>query len=142
MRHLKSNRSILPYLLLGFLTFGIYNLWYLHHFVKDVNELCREDGKQSPGVLWLLLLSILTCGLYGLFWWYRIADMISTAQRKRGFSSSVSGGYILVCMVLGAYLCGLASWIALHTLFEAMNELATDYNNKLECPPADVGSTN
>ena len=142
MRHLKSNRSILPYLLLGFLTFGIYNLWYLHHFVKDVNELCRDDGKQSPGVLWLLLLSILTCGLYGLFWWYRIADMISTAQRKRGYSSSVSGGYILVCMVLGAYLCGLASWIALHTLFEAMNELATDYNNKLDSHPADVGSTN
>lgn len=95
MRHLNDDRSILRYILLGIITFGIYDIWYLHCLTKDVNEVCREDGKQTSGVLVYILLSFVTCGLYSVFWWYRIADMLSIQVRKRGLYSTISGKYVL-----------------------------------------------
>ncbi|MBQ9113163.1 MAG: DUF4234 domain-containing protein [Clostridia bacterium] len=128
MRKIKDDRSLIPYLLLGLITFGIYNIWYLHHMVKDVNELCREDGKQSSGVLAYILLSLVTCGFYSFFWWFRIGDMLDRAVHRRGLNTSISGGYVLISMVLGVLVCGIASWVGIHKVFEATNDLATDYN--------------
>ncbi len=138
MKYLKDDRSIVPYILLGILTLGIYPIWYLHCLVKDVNVLCAEDGKRSSGVLALLLLSIVTCGLYAIFWWYRIGDMLGIAVRRRGLSVSISGGSVLVCFILGSYVCGVIQWIGIHSIFEAANALAHDYNMQLRTRPSEV----
>lgn len=135
MKQLKTDRSIVTYIIFGLLTCGIYNLWYLHHLVKDVNEICREDGKQSPGVLMYILLTLLTCGLYSLFWWYRLADMLQHAVKKRGLYSEIKSSYVLICFVLGMFMLGIASYVGIHQVFEATNELATDYNAKQTVRP-------
>ena len=83
MRRLKGDRSILPDLLLGILSLGI--LKFGPPPVEDVNELFREDGNRSPGMLPLILLSLVTCGLYCFFSWFRLADMISSVQRITRF---------------------------------------------------------
>ena len=128
MRRIKDDRSLFTYIVLGILTLGIYNLWYLHRLVKDVNELCDEDGKRSSGILAYIVFSILTCGLYSFFWWYRIGDMLERAVKRRGLHNSISGGYVLISMVLGALICGIASYVGIYKVFDATNELANDYN--------------
>ncbi|MBO5293704.1 MAG: DUF4234 domain-containing protein [Clostridia bacterium] len=128
MRKLKTDRSIIPFILLGIITCGIYNLWYMYHLVNDVNELCREDGKHSPGILTYILLSLITCGIYSFFYWFRIGDMLQVAVRKRGLNSSISGANVLICMILGYAICGIATYVGFHQIFEATNELATEYN--------------
>ncbi len=131
MRKLKTDRSLFKYILFGILTFGIYEIWYLHHLVKDINELCREDGKKSPGIFVALLLTLVTCGLYSIFWWYRLADMLNTAARRRNMEVSINGGAMIACMLLGNFVCGIASWVGIYWVFEACNMLATDYNSYL-----------
>lgn len=132
MKKIKTDRSIIPFLLLSFLTLGIYELWYLHHLVKDVNELCKDTGIKSPGIGMFLLLSLLTCGVYGYFWWYRLADMLRRAADKRGLAVDISGGTVLICMILGSLMCGIASWVGIHQIFSATNALAVDYNVRPE----------
>lgn len=132
MRRLKNDYSLISYLLLGVITFGIYPIWILHNLVRDVNDICREDGRRSPGVLQLILLSLVTLGLYSFFWYYRIGDMLErAARRNRELRCDITGGYILICFVLNAVMCYLAGWVGLHKIFEATNILATDYNSKL-----------
>ena len=131
MRKLKPDRSLVKYLLLGFLTLGIYEIWYLHYLVKDVNELCREDGKKSPGIRVAILLTLVTCGLYAIFWWYRIADMLNTAARRRNLEVSINGGAMIACILLGNYVFSIVSWVGLYWVFEAANTLAVDYNSYL-----------
>ena len=130
MRKIKNDRSIVPYLLLGFLTFGIYSFWYLHHLVKDVNELCKDTGKKSTGVGLYILFGLLTCGLYTFFWWFRLADMLACTAKRRNVETNVSGSYVLICMILGSLMCGIASWVGIHQVFTATNDLATDYNSR------------
>ena len=132
MSKIKTDRSIIPFLLLSFLTLGIYEFWYLHHLVKDVNELCKDTGIKSPGIGMFLLLSLLTCGVYSYFWWYRLADMLRRAADKRGLAVEINGGTVLICMILGNLMCGIASWVGIHQIFSATNELAVDYNARSE----------
>lgn len=132
---MKDDRSIFTFILLGIITLGIYEIWYLHCLVKDVNELCEENGQKSSGVLVYLVLSLITCGLYGIFWWYRIADMLAIAGRKRGLDLSITGNYVLICFILNYFVCGIASYVGIHQVFEATNELASDYNAKLTYRP-------
>ena len=128
MRKLKTDRSIIPYILLGILTLGIYNLWYMYHLINDVNDICQEYGKKSPGLLTYILLTLITCGFYSFFFWFRIGDMLQLAVRKRGLNSTISGANVLICLILGYALCGIATFVGFHQIFEATNELATDYN--------------
>lgn len=131
MRDLKEDRSVIAYIILGALTFGLYDIWYLHNLTKDVNELCRESGKKIPNVLVLLVLGILTFGLYGIFWWFKLADMLSEAAKKRNINESISGGYIIGCFVISYFICGIGSWLAIHKVFKVTNTLAEDYNLEL-----------
>jgi hypothetical protein len=142
MRKLKTDRSIIPYILLGIITLGIYELWFLHHMIKDVNEICREDGNKTPGLLVLILLSLVTCGFYALFWWYRVADMLDRASRRVGVSVEITGSKMLICMLLGSFVCGIVSLVGLHWLFESVNLLAVDYNTKLYTASAPEAAEN
>jgi hypothetical protein len=128
MRKIKDDRSLFTYIVLGILTCGIYDIWFLHHLVKDVNELCAEDGKKSSGVLAYVLLSLVTCGFYSFFWWYRLGDMLERAAKRRGVNNSITGGYVLISMVLGALVCGIGSYVGIYKVIDATNDLATDYN--------------
>jgi hypothetical protein len=132
MKKIKDDRSIIPFVILSILTLGIYNIWCLHHLAKDVNELCKETGNKTSGVVALLLLGILTCGLYGFFWWFRIADMLNRAARKKNIPTEVNGGAVLLCMIFSSMTLGITSLVALHQIFSATNDLATHYNTDLE----------
>ena len=47
-RDLKENRSLLVMILLSIITFGIYELYYIHTVAKDTNTICEgHEGKTS-----------------------------------------------------------------------------------------------
>ena len=128
MKQIKNDYSILMYILLGLVTLGIYPLWLLHRMANDVNVLCRDTGRQTPGIVPLILLSLVTCGAYSVFWWYRIADILARQVKKRNLNSEISGGFVMIAFVLGYFMASIATWVGIHKVFEAVNELADDYN--------------
>ena len=130
-RRLKDDYSFLSYYFLGAITLGIYNIWYLHNLTRDLNVICSDTGKKTSGVLKHILLSIVTFGAYSVFWWYRIADMLDEQAKKRDLNVEINGKIVMLCMLLSYIGFGLPSIYVCYRTFEAMNEVALDYNSKL-----------
>ena len=125
---MTTERSFWKLLILSVLTFGIYELWYLHRIAKDVNLMCEGDGKHSPGVLVMFLLSIVTCGIYGMLWWCNMHDRMRSAAKRydSNIDQTTSG---LMLLFIGAYfLWGILTWVAIYKFLGSMNELSVAYN--------------
>ena len=133
MKPMKANRSFVAYLVLGILTLGIYNIWFLHHLIKDINELCKDEDKkyQSPGILIYFLFSLLTCGLYSIFYWYRIGDMLEVNSRRRNCNITATRGVLLACFVINFFIHLIGGMIGMYFVITATNELAHHYNEQL-----------
>lgn len=130
MRPIKDDRSFLKLLLLSIITLGIYEIWYLHHWTKDINTLCKDDGKNNEGVLLYILFTLLTCGLFPIFWWFKAADRLARAAVRESVAVDISGGKVLGFCILGMFTYGIFIWYAQYLVMRATNDLATDYNSK------------
>jgi hypothetical protein len=130
VKTVKEDRSLLVVVILSTLTLGIYELWYIHRLAKDVNVMCEEYGKRTSGIVPYILLSLITFGGYRVFWWYRVADMITYAGKKRDVEMSLSPSFVMLSLVLGYFIWGIAGWVAYYGVFKGANALAEDYNRK------------
>ena len=130
MQPIKDDRSFLKLLLLSIITLGIYEFWHLHHWTKDINTLCKDDGKNNEGVLLYILFTLLTCGLFPIFWWFKAADRLARAAVRESVSVDISGGKVLGFCILGMFTWGIFIWYAQYLVMRATNDLATDYNSK------------
>ena len=72
--NVKDNRSFWFYLLLTFLTCGLYSIYFWYVYVEDLNTIFYGDGEDSPNYIIVLLLSWVTCGIYGVYWRYKQAN--------------------------------------------------------------------
>ena len=130
MRPIKDDRSFLKLLLLSIITLGIYEFWHLHHWTKDINTLCKDDGKNNEGILLYILFTLVTCGLFPIFWWFKAADRLARAAVRESVSVDISGGKVLGFCILGMFTWGIFIWYAQYLVMQATNDLATDYNSK------------
>ena len=130
MRPMKDDRSFLKLLLLSIITLGIYEFWHLHHWTKDINTLCKDDGKNNEGVLLYILFTLLTCGLFPVFWWFKAADRLARAAVRESVAVDISGGKVLALCIVGMFTWGIFIWYAQYLVMQATNDLATDYNSK------------
>lgn len=126
-----KQRSLLKFILLGIITLGIYDIVFLYGWAKDNNKLCAGVGKDSPNYIVVLLLSLITCNIYGLYWYFKMGDRLQQAAPKYGLTFQHGGTTVLLWMVIGALLCGIGPFIALHYLIDNQNQLATVYNARL-----------
>ena len=130
MQPMKDDRSFLKLLLLSIITLGIYEFWHLHHWTKDINTLCKDDGKNNEGVLLYILFTLLTCGLFPVFWWFKAADRLSRAAVREGVAVDISGGKVLALCIVGMFTWGIFIWYAQYLVMQATNDLAVNYNSK------------
>ena len=140
MRRVKTDRSLLVYLLLTFVTCGIYGLIFIHELEQDVNEMCKDDGKTTQGLLMYILLGIVTCGIYGIIWWYGVADRVYQASQRRGVRDVESSSNYLLWYLLGIFLSSFGvgivfTLIAQYKLFDGCNKVAAHYNMTGGQPP-------
>ena len=131
MQPMKTNRSLLVFILLTIVTFGIYELYFLWKMAQDTNILCADDGKKTPGLLAFILLSAITCGIYAIIWWYNLAERLHDTGVRRNVDAGVTGGSFLLWMLLGSFLCGIGSFYALYMIFRALNRLSIEYNARV-----------
>ena len=79
-RMLKTNRSLIVYLLLNFITCGIYNFFFIHSMAKDVNEACENDGERTPGVGMFILMTLIGYAVGWFAFGSTMHSFISAAQ--------------------------------------------------------------
>jgi len=128
-------RSFWKYLLFSIITCGIYGIYYLYGYVKDLNKVCEGDGKESKNYIVVLLLSMVTCGIYGLYWWYVQGERLYHIAPKYSVKVREKGRGILVWELLGCTVMpGIGMFVATYIMFDNMNAIAKVYNGAIsEC---------
>ena len=126
---LKTNRSLLKFILLSIITFGIYGLVVMSAVSTDINAIAsRYDGKKTMHYcLVVFVFSWLTLGIVPLVWSHKISNRIGNELTRRGISYSFSASTFWLWGVLGSLIL-VGPFIYTHKLLKSMNLLAENYN--------------
>ena len=124
----QQYRSFAKYLLLGIVTFGIYAIYFVYGMIRDINIICREDGKTTPGIVVFLLLNFVTLGIYGSWWVYCFAERLDHYSARKQFSLKSDAISILLWNSFGTFLFGLGPIFAYYKLIQNMNDVSLVYN--------------
>ena len=126
---LRTNRGLIKYIVLSFLTLGIYGIVCISHISEEINLVAsRRDGKHTMHFcLIYFLLSWLTFGIASLVWWTKISSRIGDELHARNLPYSISAGTFWGWNVLGS-LIFVGPFIFMHKFFKAMNYINADYN--------------
>ena len=129
MRQLKINRGMLKFILLSFITFGIYAIVVYSHLSDEINLVASpRDGKKTMHFcLLFFLIGPLTFGIAYLVWFHRICGRIGDELTARGISYSFGSGSYWLWNILGCLII-IGPFVFLHKLFKAMNLMNADYN--------------
>ena len=127
---LKTDRSLVLYILLGFLTCGIYQLYVFYTIMRDVNVACDGDGRHTPGLLEFILFGILTCGIYDLYWFYSVGNRLADNAPRYGLHFQENGTTILLWMLIGSLLCFIGSYVGIYFLLNNVNAICSAYNQQ------------
>lgn len=125
---MKANRSVLAFILLSVITFGIYTLFFWSKYAQDMNIVCQGDGKHTRGIFARIIFSILTLGIYDLIWMYNVGERISANAHRRNIHCNITGGSILLWYILGSLII-VGPLIALHKMIHGLNDLCYAYNS-------------
>lgn len=101
-----SSRSIPLYVVLSFLTCGIFLIYWMICLVNDLNA--ASDQQNDTNGITVYLLSLVTCGIYGIYWMFKAGDKVSYIRRKIGETDS--GNYGILYLVLQLLGLGLINY--------------------------------
>ncbi len=125
---IKTNRSIVVYIVFNIITCGIYGWYFIYCLARDVNIMCKDDGQNTGGLLAYILLNIITCGFYSLYWMYSLGNRLASNAPRYGLSFQENGTTVLLWYLVGLLACGIGPYVAMHLLIKNTNALATAYN--------------
>lgn len=128
---LKTNRSLLKYVLLSMITFGIYGMVVDSVVSTDINQIAsRYDGKSTVHYLLMqFIFSPLTLGIYGLVWMHKISNRIGNELKRRDINYSFGAETFWLWGILGMIII-VGPFVFKHKYLKSMNLLAEDYNLK------------
>lgn len=124
-----KQRSLIGYILLTLVTAGIYGIYWIYKYAKDLNTMCAGDGGKTGGALAFFLLAPITCGIYPFVWYYKAANRLQQNAPRYGLMFKESGSTVLLWGLLGSLLCGIGAFVMLHILIKNFNAMAGAYNN-------------
>ncbi|MGI6089980.1 MAG: DUF4234 domain-containing protein [Saccharofermentanales bacterium] len=129
VNQLKTNRSLLKFILLSIVTFGIYGIVAMSAVSTDINFIAsRYDGKKTMHYcLIIFVFNFLTFGIAYLVWNNNIAERIGNELIRRGIDYKFGAGTFWLWGFLGALII-VGPFIYLHKLLKSMNLLAENYN--------------
>lgn len=126
---LKTNRGLLKFILLSFLTFGIYGIVVMSCVSTDINIIAgRYDGRKTMHYcLVYFLFSWLTLGIVPLVWSHKLSGRIGRELNRRKINYKFGSGSFWGWAVLGSLIL-VGPLVYLHKLLKAMNLLSLHYN--------------
>lgn len=126
---LKTNRSLLKFILLSIVTLGIYAIVVMSNISESINTVAgRYDGKKTMHFCLLcFLVGPITLEIATLVWYHRISARIGDELQRRGIDYKFSASTFWLWDVLGSFII-VGPFIYTHKLFKAMNLLCENYN--------------
>lgn len=126
---LKTNRSLLKFILLSIITLGIYSIVVMSGVSTDINMIAgKYDGKKTMHYcLVIFVFSWLTFGILPIVWFHKLSNRIGNELNRRNIMYEISGSTFWLWGVLGGLII-VGPFIYTHKLLKSMNLLAADYN--------------
>lgn len=125
---LKTNRSLLVYVLLGIVTLGIYVIYRNFEMGESINRIASPyDGKKTMNYIIAWLLSIVTFGIFYYVWMHMFTERVGNELERRGCSQKLSIADFWLWGVLGSFII-IGPFIFFYRLFNGMNELSASFN--------------
>ena len=126
---LKTDRSLVKFILLNIVTCGIYGIVFFSCLGEDLNMIAsRRDGKKTMHYcLVYFLLAPITCGIFMFVWFHQLSNRVGEEARMRGINSDFSATTFWLLYVLGSFII-VGPFIYVHKLCENMNALSANYN--------------
>lgn len=126
---LKTNKSLLKYVLLSLITFGIYGIVVMSSVSNDINVVAsRYDGKKTMHYcLLLFLVGPVTFGIAYFVWYHRISNRIGGELARRGLPYSFSASDYWLWNILGAFII-VEPFVYYYKMFKAVNMINANYN--------------
>lgn len=126
---LRTKRGLLKFVLLGLITFGIYDIWQMSEVGETLNLIAtRRDGKRTMHYcLMFFIVGWLTFGIGWLVWNHRLSARIGTEQAARHLPVTVTAATYWLWSVLGTLII-VGPLVYTYKILHAMNDLSADYN--------------
>lgn len=126
---LKTNRSLLKFILLSLITFGIYGIVVMSSISNDINLIAgRYDGKKTMHYcLLIFIVGPITCGIATLVWHHKLSARIGAELGRRGINYSFGASDFWLWNVVGSLIV-VGPFIFFNKLLTAMNMLSENYN--------------
>ena len=126
---LKTNRSLLKFILLSIITLGIYSIVVMSGVSTDINMIAgKYDGKKTIHYcLVIFVFSWLTFGILPIVWFHKLSNRIGNELNRRNIMYEFSASTFWLWGVLGGLII-VGPFIYTHRLLKSMNLLAADYN--------------
>lgn len=125
---MQANFSLLKFLLLSLVTFGIYGIYMLAKMGNSLDlAASKYDGKKTMS-FWLVIFLVgpITLGIGTLVWFHKFSDRLGKELGRRQLPISFSAGTFWLFNVLGAFVL-VGPFIYVYKLCKAMNALIEDY---------------
>ncbi|MDO4960309.1 MAG: DUF4234 domain-containing protein [Eubacteriales bacterium] len=127
---LKTDRSLVAYILLSLITCGIYGYYFIYTVARDINIACDDDDEETAGLGMYILLCFITCGFYGIYWEYKLGNRLAKNAPAYGMNFQENGTTILLWRVFGSVICGIGTFIGSYILIRNVNAICDAYNRK------------
>ena len=129
MEKLTTNRGFWSTFLLSLVTCGIYGLYLIYAFARETNIACREDGRQTKGLLTYLLLSLITFGIYAIVWQATLITRRSEFLTRNGRPEVLSlSTWLLTLFLLGWLTFGIMHIVVFCKYLYQQNAVNQVYN--------------
>jgi hypothetical protein len=126
---LNTSRGLLKFLLLSFITCGIYSIVYFSVISTDINIISsRYDGRKTMHYcLLMFLIGPITCGIAYFVWFHNLSNRVGNELRRRGVPYDFSAGTFWLWYILGSFII-IGPFVYIHKLSRAFNLLAENFN--------------
>lgn len=124
---LPTKRGLLKYILLGLITFSIYQIVVLSKISSEINTVARQDRRHTLHYLLMLLLTPLTLGIFTLIWFHNLSDRIGNELKRRNIPYNFGASSFWLWNVLGSLIV-VGPYVYIHKLLHAMNMINGSYN--------------
>jgi len=85
--------------------------------------------KADRSLLVYILLNFITCGIYSFFWYYNLGNRLAANAPRYGLNFQENGTTVLLWQFIGALLCGIGPFVAMHIIIKNSNMICGAYNH-------------
>lgn len=125
---LPTNRSCLKIILLGLITFGIYDIVIWSKIASEINiTASRYDGKRTCPYMAMVWLTMITYGVFALVWMHKFSERVGAEVKRRGYDYSFGSADFWLWNVLGSLIL-IGPIVYCHKLMKSVNMINESYN--------------